>query len=302
MENHMNRNRGFSLIELLISMALVSVVMIIASQFMGTSSGALKKSKKNLAIQTEALEVGDQLSDALVSATYIRVRTQDKKTYTLDTQLDGNRRKRTNTVKTSPNLKGDLVVDNYPNYLQSGTTDRKIILNNDYQLVTESGSTYPLSTDMDEASGTVAQSFRLLTENGTQTPAYVIPKYIYVRYQRKLEGTEKEAYVIFYFNGTNVYMDRGDYDSLTNAKADGFQAAVSAVNTKASGTLGSNGLLTRYAEDYYFSADTLANTVFLSMKFRNPKYQAYYYDYEETVILRNTNVLTVPPQKMFKKE
>lgn len=299
MNNH--RNRGFSLIELLISMAIVSVVMIIVTQFMGTTSGALRKTKKNLAIQTEALDVGNQLSDALVSATYIRVRTKDKKTYILDTQLSGKRRKRTNTVKASPALSGDLVVDNYPNYIRTTGAERKIILGNNYRLVTASGTSYPLATDTSEASGTVAQSFRLLTENGTADPAYVIPQYIYVRYQRKLEGTEKEAYVIFYFSGTNVYMARGDYDSLTGAKADGFQAAINAVNTKASGALGTNGLLTQYAEDYYFSADTLANTVFLSMKFRNPKYKAYYYDYEETVILRNTNVLTVPPQKMFKK-
>ena len=52
--------------------------------------------------------------------------------------------------------------------------------------------------------------------------------------------------------------------------------------------------------DCYFSADTEANTVFLDMLFENEKFEGYTYNYVEAIVLRNSNVLTVPPQQMYK--
>lgn len=306
MENQINKNKGFSLIELLIAIALLSIIMIMVIQFMSTSSGALSKTKKNLNLQTEAIEVGEQLTDAIAQATYIRVCTQDNVTYKLDNQLDSERKKR--TVTNEGTITGELVVDNYPNYLRAGTSDRQIILDDtNYTLVDTGGSLYPKSGDEDPTS---VQSFRILTSNGVAgEPLYVKPKYIYVRYQKKVNGSESEAYVIYYFKDKEVYMARGDVSDLEAVSvaegygmADGYRAAVASVNTKSAGADGENGLLTECVSDCYFSADTEENTVFLDMLFEDSRYSQYTYNYVETILLRNSNVLTVAPQKMYKKK
>lgn len=302
MENQMNRNKGFSLIELLVAVALLSIVMIMVTQFMGTTSGALTKTKNNLNLQTEAMELGEQLSDSLAQATYIRVSTQDKITYKLDNKLENERKKRSASVVG--NVTGDLVVDNYPNYLKSGTSDRKIILNDtNYTLVDATGATYPISGDGDS---TAVQSFRLLTSNNVAgEPLYVKPKYIYIRYQKKVNSIETEAYVIYYFKDNEIYMYRGDLSELEVSGtliADGYQAAVSKVNTVSTKGVGENGILTEGLSDCYFSADTEENTVFLDMLLEDSKYNKYTYNYAETILLRNSNVLTVVPQKMYKKK
>lgn len=303
MEKQMNKNKGFSLIELLIAIAILSIVMIMVTQFMSTTSGALSKTKKNLSLQTEAMELGEQLSDSLAQATYIRVCTQDNVTYKLDNELGSNNRKN-RTASNAGTVMGDLVVDNYPNYLNKADSNRKIILDDtNYTLVDESGSTYPKSGDQDS---TVVQSFRLLTSNNVAgEPLYVLPKYIYLQYQKKVNGVENEAYVIYYFKGKEIYMERGNLSDLGAGGtliADGYQAAVSKVNAKSAKGKGENGLLTENLTDCYFSADTKENAVILDILLTDNKYDMYTYNYTETVMLRNSNVLTVAPQKMFRKK
>ena len=299
LKNQMNKNKGFSLIELLIAITLLSIVMIMVTQFMSTTSGALSKTKKNLNLQTEAMEVGEQLSDALAQATYIRVCTQDNIIYELDNNLNDKRKKREESAAGS--IDGQLVVDNYPNYL--GTNNRKIILDtSNYKLVNESGTSYPISGDGDQTED--IQSFRILTKNNVAgSPLYVKPKYIYLQYQKKVNGTESEAYVIYCFKNKEIYMARGSMSELGGAVlADGYLEAVSTVESKSAKEKGKNGLLTESLSDCYFSADTDANTVFLDMLFLDSRYKKYTYNYTETIVLRNSNVLTVPPQKMFKKK
>lgn len=298
MKHH--KNRGFSLVELLVAVALLSVVMIMVTQFMSTTSGALSKTKKNLNIQTEAMEVGEQITDILAQANYIRVSSKDSKTYKLDNQIADKKKKR--AVSEAGTLEKQLVVDNYPNYL--GTSGRKIILDTtNYKLVDESGNAYPVSGDSDMT--TQVQSFRLLTQNADEL-LYVQPEYIFLRYQKKVNGSESEAYAIYYFNGNNIYMARGSLTELAGAGgsvvADGYQQAVAIVNAKSAKDKGENGLLTECMTDCYFSADTEGNTVFLDMLLTDTRYKKYSYNYAEAIMLRNSNVLTVEPQKMFRKK
>lgn len=278
MEKKRNHNKGFTLVELLIATAIVSIVMVMVTQFMSTTSATTGKTRKNLEIQTEAMEVGSQMSDALIQATYVRVQVSDD--------------------ETSPVSK-DLVVDNYPNYLSS--TPQKIILDEaTSQLLNAAGTAYQVSHD-----GTLkeVQSFRALTKGRTAgEPLYVKPKYIYMLYQRKIGGSPAEkAYVIFKFDGNKVFMDRGTYDSLGTTTADGFDQAVSSIDGKIAVDNGKSVLLTQHVSSYLFSADTEANTLFLDMIFDNPRSSSATFHYKETIMLRNSNVLTVQPQKMFKK-
>lgn len=280
----MNKNKGFSLIELLIAVTLLSIIMLIVSQFMSNTSWALTKAKKNQNIQTEAMEVGSQFSDTLMQATYIRVRTQDGKMYDFDTSLGSNNRKQ-RALTDKGSVGGDLVVDNYPNCIDNAT-DRQIILNNNYKLVANDGNAY-----QDDV-----VSFRKLMKNrsSNEKSLYVKPKYIYIQYKKK--DTNPSAtdditcYVIYYFKDNEVYMNRSE---VSPDKTDGFDAAVNSLSSKAS-------LLTDNVSDCYFSADTEANTVFLDMLFENKKFKGYTYNYVETIVLRNSNVLTVPPQQLYK--
>ena len=170
----MNKNKGFSLIELLIAVTLLSIIMLIVSQFMSNTSWALTKAKKNQNIQTEAMEVGSQFSDTLMQATYIRVRTQDGKMYDLDTSLGSNNRKQ-RALTDKGSVGGDLVVDNYPNCIDNAT-GRQIILNDDYQLVEDDGTPYQIDV----------VSFRKLMKDrsANEKSLYVEPEYIYVQYKK----------------------------------------------------------------------------------------------------------------------
>lgn len=299
MGNRKNVNKGFSLIELLIAITLLSIILIMVTQFMSTTSWAVTRTQKNQNIQTEAMEVGGKISDSFMQATYVRVRAAaGGDVYDLDADMDQWQKDR-NAGAAVDNLIGDLVVDNYPNYLKAGVTDRQIILNEaDYTFLDINDYTYPLADDYDQ---TNVQSFRVLTKERATNPSakslYVKPEYIYIQYQKKatVAGASTDAYVIYYFTGRDIYMARGDL----LAGADGFNAAVGQVNANVAA---SEGLLSSNVSDCYFSADTEANTLFIDMLFENERYEGYTYNYVDSVVLRNTNVLTVPPQKMYKKK
>lgn len=295
MKNQMHKNKGFSLIELLIAMAILSIVLIMVVQFMSTSSGALSKTKKNLNLQTEAMEIGEQFSDAIAQATYIRVCTQDGRLYELDNDLENvggsstkKRKKRTAAVKGSVG-DNELVVDNYPNYLGLDP-DQKIILDTaTNRLVKEDGTPHAN-----------ARSFRILTEknpSGDLKQLYVKPKYIYLQYQKKVNGSESKAYVIYYFEGNKIYMNRGDLSA--SSSDDGYAAAVGS----AKGSLLTESMsIDAGLPDCYFSANTTKNTVMLDILLKDSRYNKYTYNYAETILLRNSNVLTVAPNKMYKKK
>ena len=64
----------------------------------------------------------------------------------------------------------------------------------------------------------------------------------------------------------------------------------------------SNQIGTTPSKDLFKFFDTEGNTVFLDMLLTDTRYKKYSYNYAEAILLRNSNVLTVEPQKMFKKK
>ena len=288
----MKKNKGFSLIELLIAVTLLSIIMIMVTQFMSTTSWAVTRTKKNQSIQTEAMEVGSQLTDTLMQATYIRVQAQNNVLYEIETNVSGSKKERNITSKNS--VIGDLVVDDYPNYMNS--SNRKVILDEStYALVTESGVRYPIAGDADYSYGQAVQSFRSLKDGKAvdEKPYYINPKYIYVQYKQKDAGAYYDAYAIFKFEGNAIYVNRGKMTDSGLDIGDGFKAARDSFGS-------SQPILTENVLDCYFSADTEANTLYIDMTFENPKFRGYSYNYVESIVLRNSNVLTVPPQQMYR--
>lgn len=287
-------NKGFSLVELLVAIAIMAIIMVMVVQMMGSSSVALRKTRKKLELQNEAMEFREQFSDVVMQATYIRVLTKDSKLYTLDTGLsDKNGRKR--DIADAGDILGTLVTDGYPDYTHPANRKLDIFMNrNDYTLFgrDETGD-YPRPIGPE-------QSFRILT-NGTTAgkPNYVIPAYIYVRYQPTLDGDRAvvaEEYAIYHFTDDNkVYVAKGTITDAKTSANDGFAAAKASVD----GAGGYNGLMSDKVNDVYFSADVDANTVYIDIQFENAKYINQTYEYRDSIVLRNTYTLTVPPNKMY---
>ena len=137
-------NKGFTLVELLVAIAVMAIIMVMVVQMMGSSSVALRRTNKKLELQTEALEFREHFSDIVMQARYVRVQSEDNKTYSLDTGIDAsdhNNRKRNKsdigTVST-----GALVSDNYPNYTVAGDNNFDIYMNKGTYTLYRKNSSY----------------------------------------------------------------------------------------------------------------------------------------------------------------
>ena len=292
-------NKGFSLVELLVAIAIMSIILMMVVQMMGSSSVALRKTRKKLELQTEAMEFREQFSDILMQARYIRVMSEDKNTYTLDTSLDSTNNRRKRDVTAVGTVTGSLVSDNYPNLTAAGDKDLDIYMNKGtYTLYGKDrlGTQYPASID------SMIQSMRILTDGAPLGQSYyIIPSYIYVRYQMD-ETNNTEQYAMFHFvkdgDSYKVFVDKGTINNIDTSVVDGFFTAKSYVDSKA----GLNGLMSDKVKDVYFSADVAANTVYVDIQFENAKYTNQTYEYRDAISLRNTYALSVPPNKMYMKE
>lgn len=291
-----NRNKGFSLVELLVAIAVMSIIMVMVVQMMGNSSVILRKTNKKLALQTEALEFREQFSDILMQATYVRVESADKKTYTLDTSIDTSEKNKRKRVSASVgDINGSLVSDNYPNYLIAGNNNFDIFMKKaDFTL-------YCTDTAGTQHNSDTKQSFRKLLDGVTDgKPYYVKPSYIYLRYH--LDSSAKtEKYSIFRFDNSSgtykVYSAKGTINNINATTDDGFDVAKTVVDAKS----GNDGLMSENVKDVYFSVDAIGNSAFVDMQFENAKYINQTYEYRDTISLHNSYVITVPPNKMFIK-
>ncbi len=193
-------NRGFSLIELLIAMTIISIVMLMVVSFMSSTSAAYKKTLSNQEVQKESDAVNANLESMMMSANYVRISSKDGKFYEL-TYGDNNSYSATAVAsKSCPGY--DFVPDNYPNYVSGygkATDESKdVILNTDFQIITSDGKRYPLSDNSlyEEVADlgttdTAVFSLRALSYDYDATnkkfvrnasPYYIKPDYIYMEY------------------------------------------------------------------------------------------------------------------------
>lgn len=222
------RNKGFSLIELLLSIAILAIIMVAISSFLTSTLHSQDRVSREIKNQDEAQRIYYQLADILMQATYIRVQPVDQYGYeynTTDKSVDKTKQK---------DLFGDIdsgvdtskiyyISENYPNYQLidlPNAKQRKVIV--DYEngyLYNESNQKYPMddaavgTTETTEADGTtsteeviaksridrdynannILKSFRVLDGN---TKYYVMPKYIYIEYSMAdTEATSTESVI-----------------------------------------------------------------------------------------------------------
>ncbi|MDE6434255.1 MAG: prepilin-type N-terminal cleavage/methylation domain-containing protein [Lachnospiraceae bacterium] len=306
MSRQMNKNQGFSLIELLISMALLSIVMLMVVQFMSTTTMANKKTRNNLEVQTEASMVMLNLEDTLVTATYVSVSPWAYSAFELENESSISKDKREDTRSTASlttdlgaGFSYDLVPDYYGEYCKSAsaTDERRAIVNMDtYQLAGKAkGTYYPLSGDIESGN---KRSFRVLQQGGTNY--YIIPGDIYVEYYTTQPGGDRYLnYAIYRLLGNgdgtfSLYMYRSPENEDKSAELNRFLKA----RAKCTMT-GDEGLLTKHLQDFYMSADADGNALIFNFVSEVGKYK---YNVVQTVKFRNSNVLTVSPQKLFKED
>lgn len=303
-------NKGFTLVELLISIAIMSVIMVMVVHIMSGSSVALRRTDKKLELQSEAMEFKEHFSDIIMQARYIRVESLDNNIYKLDTNLNDTgkkNRKRDVNADATLTLAGTLVSDNYPNYSKAGNGNLDIYMKADNFTLygkDETGKQYPSSID------STKQSFRILTNNSVDgDPYYVIPEYVYAIYDydpddpsNPDDGNGVYTYAIYHFvhdgvtDTYEVYCALGTVTDVVSLSDDGFTSAKANVD----GMTKPTGLISEDVNDIYISADTDANTVYVDMQFENSRYLGQTYDYSDAIVLRNTHALTVSPNKMFK--
>ncbi len=349
-------NQGFSLIELLIALTILSIVMIMVVQFMSTSTAAYQKNKSNLNLQTEAMQVLEQMSDTLMQANYIRVTTKDKGMYVIsktDTDSDGDKERVISTPASYTAVNFDFVPDNYGNYAKNcdqKTTDRKVIIDfNTFEIVDNNKNAYPIDTgsgankDKDiyyvKSNGSMVEmlgdvrSFRAL-KSGSEFQ-YVKPEFIYAEYSKNnSDGTTSTVHVIYYITDItdkrdetcSIYMYR--YETADSDATAAAQKNYHYARTQVLGLLGKSyytvkddanaskfvsvveddavldkidagveGMLSENISDFYLSADSDGNSILTNIMFKDGN---YIYNTVETINFRNSNVLTVRPQKLFK--
>lgn len=325
------KNKGFSLVELLIAVAILSIIMVMISGFLSSTLIAQKRTKKNMQMQTEAQRIYAQLSEVIMQATYVRVQTEDNKVYEYNTS-----EKKFEQNASASLLSNMLVPDNYANYqLDDGTNARKVIINyKTGEIYNEKDKKYPDAGKEIDSTDTSVISFRSLTKKDDELSKsasgkitnsvykehyYVVPKYIYVEYSC---ASDKKAFVIFRYGipegedeksseysklKHRLYMYRsGELDkssvpskgeSLSESSGAGihFSTAKNFIDEMAKNK-NEEGLVSKYIENFYLTANPDENAMTFYLLVEDERLKGYNYTLNETVNIRNSNVLTVKPQ------
>ena len=68
-----NQNKGFSLVEILVSLAVSSIVLIVVGVFISTGTSFFNNTSRTIELQNELMEVSNKVNDSLMQATYIEI-------------------------------------------------------------------------------------------------------------------------------------------------------------------------------------------------------------------------------------
>ena len=77
----MKKNRGFSLIELLIAITILAIIMVMISGFMTSTVNSHTKNRREMQVQDEAMRIYSQVADMIMQATYVRITSADGEAY-----------------------------------------------------------------------------------------------------------------------------------------------------------------------------------------------------------------------------
>jgi len=129
MKKTLKSNRGFTLVELIIAMAILAFLMTAVSSLMGSSIFSFKKTKSDIKVQTSAQDTYNKISDSIMQANDIVIVG-----YYINTD-DLNFVENEATISYSPELKffvknddmKDYVIDNMSLFTDTAITEADVV-------------------------------------------------------------------------------------------------------------------------------------------------------------------------------
>lgn len=254
----LNNNRGFTFIELVIAVAILTIIMGSVVQFMATTSVAYQRTNRDNEVQRQAQDVYDTISTCIMQANRVVLYGKAGTATSSDYYVTDNQPK----VATYDPSEGWL----------GNAAGKKLKFDLPYA---DAGGKKPQKTE--------AKFFGFLStkSGGTTTYTEVAVTALYFEYETKLSGTDYETcYATVYYDSTsgNLYLNR-HYES----DADGYEGVID-MTTKDSSIL----CKTLKADGFKITVDANANSIGLIMDFEN--YNMSYKTLGMTKI-RNSHVL-----------
>ena len=105
-----NDNKGITLIELLVSLAILSIFMVTVTFFLSTSTKSVNQTKKQVQVQQAAKELYESLNSTIMQASSVRIRTDHSITgpTTSDSDITSRRSVGFPTFGTDTTVSGDV--------------------------------------------------------------------------------------------------------------------------------------------------------------------------------------------------
>lgn len=186
-------NQGFSLVELILAVAILGIIMVAIASFMSTTTTTYTRTKNDTELQRTGQELFDMISDKIMQASYIRI-GRDGKEYVIEGTNQSVLAKCDTCSGTGRVVNLGVTLDCSACY---GTGKTNKLAKEDGTPVTEVGNGYPL------------YSFAALNEDNTNDI-----EYISIYYEGEVEFGSDEGYgkIIdtYYFDSTEhaIYLYR----------------------------------------------------------------------------------------------
>ncbi|MCM1494986.1 MAG: prepilin-type N-terminal cleavage/methylation domain-containing protein [Bacteroides sp.] len=182
-----NNNQGFSLVELLIAIAILSLIMIALASFMGTTTNSYVRTRNDREIQQAGQEVFDMIADKLMQAKLVRIGTDDKE------------------------------------YTAIGTGG-SVSAGGDFALLDENGA--PIATSYGNRSRYSFGALGETTITDSNPIRYIAIIYDVKITSGANKGTYGPARAVYCFKDGNVYLFQGEYASRPSSYNDGSNTEV----------------------------------------------------------------------------
>lgn len=150
-------NQGFSLVELLIAIAILSLIMIALASFMGTTTNSYVRSRNDIELQQTGQEVFDMISDKLMQAKLVRIGTQEREYAAVGTA--GSAKAGADFALLDDAGAPLTTTDGRPRYSFDALTQTAVTDTNYFQYIAVVYETAMLDASGDDAYGAVADVF-----------------------------------------------------------------------------------------------------------------------------------------------
>lgn len=290
-----SNNRGFSLVELLVAIAIMSIILISIASFASTTTSTYVQTKADVELQADGADVLNLISDKLMQAKYVRIGTT-KATQKLD-------------------FSGNVVLDGSGNPVME-TSTIEYCAYGDHQSAYESvdGELGKNATDKvtGSANQAVVKSFRMLQSDTIQSTSGEQLQYIAIGYDTadvtSASSGSKEIcrfmldVYYFYENGVYLYRFAGEERYSANESYTTKDKTVAELDVWMDGNINSIFSITNmegekqlhlvcdtveYADIY---ASTDDNSLYINMDFKKKNKRAVN-SIQSMVTVRNSYVL-----------